>query len=168
PHGWSVASPTSPPTWFTRRRRWRLSAASATRSSKPRSNAPRPRCSDGRNAPVSRAGSELPRRPQHPRRDRAPGRAGSRRRRARDRGWRGVCSWVVMVQREVGERLAAAPATPAYGATSVLAQLACDVNVLRPVARTVFRPVPNVDSALVGLRRHGAWGDPGVVALVHE
>jgi 16S rRNA (adenine1518-N6/adenine1519-N6)-dimethyltransferase len=80
----------------------------------------------------------------------------------------GVCSWVVMVQREVGERLAAAPATPAYGATSVLAQLACDVKVLRPVARTVFRPVPNVDSALVGLRRHGAWGDPGVVALVHE
>ncbi|HET7047814.1 MAG TPA: 16S rRNA (adenine(1518)-N(6)/adenine(1519)-N(6))-dimethyltransferase RsmA [Solirubrobacteraceae bacterium] len=80
----------------------------------------------------------------------------------------GVCSWVVMVQREVGERLAAAPATPAYGATSVLAQLACDVKVLRPVARTVFRPVPNVDSVLVGLRRHGAWGDPGVVALVHE
>ena len=80
----------------------------------------------------------------------------------------GVRSWVVMVQREVGERLAAAPATPAYGATSVLAQLACDVKVLRPVARTVFRPVPNVDSVLVGLRRHGGHADPAVVALVHE
>ncbi len=34
---------------------------------------------------------------------------------------------------------------------SVLAQLACDVRVLRAVARTVFRPVPNVDSVLLGL-----------------
>jgi 16S rRNA (adenine1518-N6/adenine1519-N6)-dimethyltransferase len=80
----------------------------------------------------------------------------------------GVGSWVVMVQREVGERLAAAPATAAYGATSVLAQLACDVKVLRPVARTVFRPVPNVDSVLVGLRRHGGSVDPALRSLVHE
>jgi 16S rRNA (adenine1518-N6/adenine1519-N6)-dimethyltransferase len=79
-----------------------------------------------------------------------------------------VESWVVMVQREVGERLAAAPATPAYGAPSVLAQLACDVKVLRPVARSVFRPIPNVDSVLVGLRRHGGQADPAVVALVHD
>jgi 16S rRNA (adenine1518-N6/adenine1519-N6)-dimethyltransferase len=80
----------------------------------------------------------------------------------------GVESWVVMVQREVGERLAAVPATPAYGATSVLAQLACDVKVLRPVARTVFRPVPSVDSVLVGLRRHGGEVEPAMRALVHE
>jgi 16S rRNA (adenine1518-N6/adenine1519-N6)-dimethyltransferase len=80
----------------------------------------------------------------------------------------GVRSWLVMVQREVGERLAAAPATPAYGATSVLAQLACEVKVLRPVARTVFRPVPNVDSVLIGLRRHGGSVDPALRALVHE
>ncbi|MGH2855931.1 MAG: 16S rRNA (adenine(1518)-N(6)/adenine(1519)-N(6))-dimethyltransferase RsmA, partial [Solirubrobacteraceae bacterium] len=57
-----------------------------------------------------------------------------------------VREWVVMVQREVGERFAAAPGTAAYGAPSVLAQLACEVRVLRPVSRTVFRPVPNVDS----------------------
>jgi 16S rRNA (adenine1518-N6/adenine1519-N6)-dimethyltransferase len=50
----------------------------------------------------------------------------------------------------------------------VLAQLACDVKVLRPVARTVFRPVPNVDSVLVGLRRHGGEVDPAVRGLVHE
>jgi 16S rRNA (adenine1518-N6/adenine1519-N6)-dimethyltransferase len=67
-----------------------------------------------------------------------------------------VSDWVVMVQREVGERLAAAPATPAYGVPSVLAQLACDVRVLRPISRNVFRPVPNVDSVLVGLTRHSA------------
>ncbi len=66
-----------------------------------------------------------------------------------------VTRWVAMVQREVGERFAAAAGTPAYGAPSVLAQLACDVRVLRPVARTVFHPVPNVDSVLVGLERRG-------------
>jgi 16S rRNA (adenine1518-N6/adenine1519-N6)-dimethyltransferase len=76
--------------------------------------------------------------------------------------------WLVMVQREVGERLAAAPGTPEYGVPSVLAQLACDVRVLRPVARTVFRPVPKVDSVLVGLRRRaGESVDPTVRALVH-
>jgi 16S rRNA (adenine1518-N6/adenine1519-N6)-dimethyltransferase len=79
-----------------------------------------------------------------------------------------VGSWVVMLQREVGERLAAAPASSAYGVPSVLAQLACDVKVLRPVSRHVFRPVPNVDSVLVGLRRHSAAPDRRVVALVHS
>jgi 16S rRNA (adenine1518-N6/adenine1519-N6)-dimethyltransferase len=76
--------------------------------------------------------------------------------------------WVVMVQREVGQRLAAAPATPAYGAPSVLAQLACDVRVLRPVSRTVFRPVPNVDSVLLGLDRHAPGPSPVLRALVHD
>jgi 16S rRNA (adenine1518-N6/adenine1519-N6)-dimethyltransferase len=79
-----------------------------------------------------------------------------------------VESWVVMVQREVGERLAAAPSTSAYGAPSVLAQLGCTVKVLRPVSRTVFRPVPNVDSVLVGIRRAGTPPDPSVRKLVHE
>jgi 16S rRNA (adenine1518-N6/adenine1519-N6)-dimethyltransferase len=79
-----------------------------------------------------------------------------------------VRSWVVMVQREVGERLAAEPASPAYGAPSVLAQLACDVKLLRPVARTVFRPVPSVDSALIGLERTGPPADPDARALVHD
>ena len=82
-----------------------------------------------------------------------------------------VREWVVMVQREVGERLAASVGDPAYGVPSVLAQLACEVRVLRPVARTVFRPVPRVDSVLVGLRRLESGGDgvdPAVRALVHE
>jgi len=80
-----------------------------------------------------------------------------------------VGRWVVMVQREVGERLAARPGTAAYGAPSVLAQLACEVRVLRPVARTVFRPVPRVDSVLVGLRRRdAAVVDAGVRSLVHD
>jgi 16S rRNA (adenine1518-N6/adenine1519-N6)-dimethyltransferase len=67
-----------------------------------------------------------------------------------------VSRWVAMAQREVGERLAAAPATGAYGAPSVIAQLACEVRVLRTIPRTVFQPVPNVDSVLVGMRRRRA------------
>ena len=43
----------------------------------------------------------------------------------------------------------------AYGVPSVLAQLACDVRVGRKIPRGVFIPVPNVDSVLVGLKRHG-------------
>jgi len=75
--------------------------------------------------------------------------------------------WVAMVQREVGERLAAAPGTKAYGATSVLVQLACDVQVLRRIPRTVFHPEPNVDSALVLLRRRAQTPSPELTALVH-
>ncbi|HET9101720.1 MAG TPA: 16S rRNA (adenine(1518)-N(6)/adenine(1519)-N(6))-dimethyltransferase RsmA [Solirubrobacteraceae bacterium] len=76
-------------------------------------------------------------------------------------------SWVVMVQREVGERFAAAPGTRAYGVPSVIAQLACEVRVLRAVPRTVFRPVPNVDSVLLGLRRHGPGADNALRAIIH-
>ena len=72
-----------------------------------------------------------------------------------------------MVQREVGERLAAAPGSKVYGATSVLAQLACDVRVLRRVPATVFHPRPNVESAIVVLRRRGPSPAGHVVALVH-
>jgi 16S rRNA (adenine1518-N6/adenine1519-N6)-dimethyltransferase len=79
----------------------------------------------------------------------------------------GVQRWVGMVQKEVGERFAAAPGSDAYGVPSVLAQLACDVRVLRPVSRTVFTPVPNVDSVLVGLRRTGAAPPPGLRELVN-
>jgi 16S rRNA (adenine1518-N6/adenine1519-N6)-dimethyltransferase len=75
--------------------------------------------------------------------------------------------WVAMVQREVGERLAAAPGSKAYGATSVLAQLACEVRVLRRVPRTVFHPEPNVESALVLMRRRAAAPPPELTALVH-
>jgi 16S rRNA (adenine1518-N6/adenine1519-N6)-dimethyltransferase len=79
-----------------------------------------------------------------------------------------VVMWVAMVQKEVGERLAAAPRTPAYGLPSVLAQLAADVRVLRPISRTVFHPVPNVDSVLVGLRRHGPAAPPELRTLVQH
>ena len=79
-----------------------------------------------------------------------------------------VTRWVAMVQKEVGERLAARPATGAYGVPSVLAQLACDVRVHRAVARTVFHPVPNVDSVLVVLERRGPAPAPGLRRLVQR
>ena len=75
--------------------------------------------------------------------------------------------FVAMVQREVGERLAAGPGTKTYGATSVIAQLSCDVRVARRVPPTVFHPAPKVESAIVVLRRREPPPPARVVALVH-
>jgi 16S rRNA (adenine1518-N6/adenine1519-N6)-dimethyltransferase len=61
--------------------------------------------------------------------------------------------WTVMVQREVADRFFAQPSTKAYGAVSVLIQLAAERTGFHPVSREVFRPRPNVDSALVAFRR---------------
>ena len=80
----------------------------------------------------------------------------------------GATTWVSMVQKEVGERFAAGPGTPAYGVPSVLAQLACDVKVLRAISRTVFHPVPNVDSVLVGLQRRRPAPEPELRTLVQQ
>jgi len=62
--------------------------------------------------------------------------------------------WCVMVQREVADRFFAESETKAYGAVSVLVQLAAERTGFHPVSRNVFRPRPNVDSALVAFRRH--------------
>jgi 16S rRNA (adenine1518-N6/adenine1519-N6)-dimethyltransferase len=74
---------------------------------------------------------------------------------------------VAMVQREVAERLAAAPGSKTYGATSVLAQLSAEVKLLRKVSPKVFHPVPNVDSALLVLRRRAAPPSAELAGLVH-
>lgn len=62
-------------------------------------------------------------------------------------------SWCVMVQREVADRFFAVPGTKAYGAVSVVVQLHARRTGFHPVSRTVFRPAPNVDSALVAFDR---------------
>jgi 16S rRNA (adenine1518-N6/adenine1519-N6)-dimethyltransferase len=77
-----------------------------------------------------------------------------------------VTRWVAMVQKEVGERFAAQAGTSAYGVPSVLAQMACAVRVHRAVSRTVFHPVPNVDSVLVVLQRIGEAPSPALRRLV--
>jgi 16S rRNA (adenine1518-N6/adenine1519-N6)-dimethyltransferase len=64
-----------------------------------------------------------------------------------------LASWCVMVQREVADRFFAEPGTKAYGAVSVLVRLHARRTGFHAVSRTVFRPPPNVDSALVAFER---------------
>jgi 16S rRNA (adenine1518-N6/adenine1519-N6)-dimethyltransferase len=79
-----------------------------------------------------------------------------------------VRQWCVMVQREVADRLFAQPSTKPYGAVSVLVQLLAERTGFHPVSRTVFRPPPNVDSALVAFRRTGLPAHWQLLKLVVE
>ncbi len=63
---------------------------------------------------------------------------------------------LVMVQREVGERLAAGPGSRVYGVPSVKLAWFAEASLAGAVPRSVFWPVPNVDSVLVALRRRQA------------
>ena len=74
-------------------------------------------------------------------------------------GYPSLQRWCVMVQREVADRLFARPSTKEYGAVSVLVALVAERTGFHPVSRTVFRPRPNVDSALVAFRRTGLPDD---------
>jgi 16S rRNA (adenine1518-N6/adenine1519-N6)-dimethyltransferase len=77
-----------------------------------------------------------------------------------------VESWVVMVQREIADRLRAEPGTREYGSPSVLVQLACEVTMLRTVDPAVFVPRPRVGSALLRLRRQRPAASADLAALV--
>lgn len=76
----------------------------------------------------------------------------------------------VMVQREVGERWGARPGDPLFGALSVKLQLLADVEIVAEVPRSVFHPVPNVDSVTVRMIRRGDAPQPveraGIVEVV--
>jgi 16S rRNA (adenine1518-N6/adenine1519-N6)-dimethyltransferase len=74
--------------------------------------------------------------------------------------------WCVMVQREVADRFFAEPRTKAYGSVSVLVQLATERTGFHPVSREVFRPRPNVESALVAFRRTAPGAGPEVKRVV--
>jgi 16S rRNA (adenine1518-N6/adenine1519-N6)-dimethyltransferase len=78
----------------------------------------------------------------------------------------GMERWTVMVQREIADRLRAAPGTKAYGSPSVMAQLSCRVEMLRSVDPAVFRPRPRVGSALLRLERVAPWPGEGVARVV--
>ncbi len=82
-----------------------------------------------------------------------------------------VQRWCVLVQREIAERLTAVPGAALYGAPSVLCALALEPTGRHAVSRSVFVPVPNVDSALVAFARRAGWGElaadwPQIVATV--
>ena len=74
--------------------------------------------------------------------------------------------WCVMVQREVADRFFAQPSTKAYGSVSVLVQLAAERTGFHPVSREVFRPRPNVESALVAFKRVAPGAPPAVKRVV--
>jgi 16S rRNA (adenine1518-N6/adenine1519-N6)-dimethyltransferase len=65
-----------------------------------------------------------------------------------------ITTMLVMVQREVGERLAADPGTSDYGIPSVMVAYHGRASVVGRVPATVFLPVPKVESALVRIDRH--------------
>jgi 16S rRNA (adenine1518-N6/adenine1519-N6)-dimethyltransferase len=77
-------------------------------------------------------------------------------------------SWTVMVQREIADRLRAAPGSRTYGAPSVLLQLACSLRIVRTIDRAVFRPRPRIDSALLRLERTGPAASPEVARIVRD
>lgn len=77
-----------------------------------------------------------------------------------------VREWTVMVQREIADRLRAAPGSRTYGSPSVVAQIACEVELVRKVDPAVFRPRPRVDSAILRLRRTGPGADAATRDLV--
>jgi 16S rRNA (adenine1518-N6/adenine1519-N6)-dimethyltransferase len=75
-------------------------------------------------------------------------------------------TWNVMVQLEIAERLRAAPGNKTYGAPSAIAQLACEVEIVRKVDPAVFKPRPRVESAILRLRRTGPGADAATRDLV--
>ncbi|MDR5659202.1 16S rRNA (adenine(1518)-N(6)/adenine(1519)-N(6))-dimethyltransferase RsmA [Serpentinicella sp. ANB-PHB4] len=62
-----------------------------------------------------------------------------------------VSSLVVMIQKEVAERMQAAPGTKNYGALSIAVQYYCDVKILFKVPPSVFIPQPKVESTVIKL-----------------
>ena len=77
----------------------------------------------------------------------------------------------MLVQREIAERLTAAPGDALYGGPSVLCALALAPAGRHAVSRSVFVPVPNVDSTLVAFTRRPEWPEladdwPRIVATV--
>ena len=77
-----------------------------------------------------------------------------------------VGRWTVMVQREIADRLRAAPGNRTYGSPSAIVQLACEVKLLRTVDPAVFRPRPRVESAILAMRRTGPGADEATRELI--
>jgi 16S rRNA (adenine1518-N6/adenine1519-N6)-dimethyltransferase len=72
-----------------------------------------------------------------------------------------VQSFTVMVQKELGERLAARPGTEAYGAVSVKVAFLAEARVAGRVSRRVFFPMPEVESVIVRIERREQPGGGG-------
>lgn len=77
-------------------------------------------------------------------------------------------SGVVMVQSEVADRLVAKPNSKTYGSPSVKATWWADLTSAGTVSRSIFWPVPNVDSSLVRFIRHQSAGDEALRKVVFK
>ena len=77
-------------------------------------------------------------------------------------------SGVVMVQSEVADRLVAKPNSKTYGSPSVKATWWADLSSAGTVSRSIFWPVPNVDSSLVRFVRHESAGDEALLKVVFK
>jgi 16S rRNA (adenine1518-N6/adenine1519-N6)-dimethyltransferase len=82
-----------------------------------------------------------------------------------------VRTWCCLIQKEVADRFLAGAGEDAYGAPSVLCGLAFEPVGRHAVSRSVFLPVPNVDSSLIALRRRPDWDElaglwPSILAVV--
>ncbi|MEX2551311.1 MAG: 16S rRNA (adenine(1518)-N(6)/adenine(1519)-N(6))-dimethyltransferase RsmA [Nitriliruptoraceae bacterium] len=77
---------------------------------------------------------------------------------------RSVVDAYVMVQREVGERWQARVGDAPYSGVSLKLALLADVRIERSIPRTVFYPVPNVDSVMVRVTRRDDAPDPATYA----
>jgi 16S rRNA (adenine1518-N6/adenine1519-N6)-dimethyltransferase len=77
-------------------------------------------------------------------------------------------SGVVMVQSEVADRLVAKPNSKTYGSPSVKATWWADLTSAGTVSRSIFWPVPNVDSSLVRFVRHQSAGDEALRKVVFK
>ena len=77
-------------------------------------------------------------------------------------------SGVVMVQSEVADRLVAKPNSKTYGSPSVKATWWADLTSAGTVSRSIFWPVPNVDSSLVRFVRHESAGDEALRKIVFK
>jgi 16S rRNA (adenine1518-N6/adenine1519-N6)-dimethyltransferase len=79
-----------------------------------------------------------------------------------------IRSGVVMVQSEVADRLVAKPNSKTYGSPSVKATWWADLTSAGAVSRSIFWPVPNVDSSLVRFVRHQSAGDEALRKVVFK
>ncbi len=75
-----------------------------------------------------------------------------------------IRGFVVMMQKEVADRISAKPGTKNYGSLSIAIQYYCTAEVAMIVPKTVFMPQPNVDSAVLRLIRH----DKPPVTVINE
>lgn len=65
-----------------------------------------------------------------------------------------IRGFVVMMQKEVADRITAKPGTKAYGSLSIAIQYYVTAEIAMVVPKTVFMPQPNVDSAVIRLIKH--------------